>query len=47
MIPRPGDGKLRGGDPEVTGRHEAERYPYRPSRIVDSVAELAGELGSG
>jgi NagD protein len=23
----------------------AERFPYRPSRIVDSIAELVGELG--
>jgi NagD protein len=30
----------------VTTRAEAERYPYRPSRIVDSVAELADELGT-
>ena len=29
----------------VTGREEAERFPYRPSRIVDSVADLAAELG--
>jgi NagD protein len=29
----------------VTTRAEAERFPYRPSRIVDSVAELADELG--
>jgi len=28
----------------VTGRDQAERYPYRPSRIVDSVADLAAEL---
>jgi NagD protein len=28
----------------VTTREEAERYPYRASRIVDSVAELLGEL---
>src|SRR5690242_19107800 len=28
-----------------TRREEAERFPYRPSRIVDSVADLAGELG--
>jgi NagD protein len=26
----------------VTTRVEAERYPYRPSRIVDSIADLAG-----
>jgi 5'-nucleotidase len=29
----------------VTTRGEAERFPYRPSRIVDSVADIAGELG--
>jgi NagD protein len=28
----------------VTGRHEAERYPYRPSRILDSVADLVAEV---
>ena len=28
----------------VTTREQAERYPYRASRIVDSVAELVGEL---
>jgi NagD protein len=28
-----------------TRREEAERFPYRPSRIVDSVADLVGELG--
>jgi NagD protein len=27
-----------------TSRDEAERYPYRPSRIVDSVADLVDEL---
>ncbi|MBV8256668.1 MAG: HAD family hydrolase [Actinobacteria bacterium] len=27
-----------------TSRGEAERYPYRPSRIVDSVADLVDEL---
>ena len=27
-----------------TVRAEAERYPYRPSRIVDSIAELVEEL---
>jgi len=26
-------------------REEAERYPYRASRIVDSVADLVDELG--
>jgi NagD protein len=28
----------------VSGRDDAERYPYRPSRIVPSVAQLADEL---
>jgi NagD protein len=28
----------------VTGRHDTERFPYRPSRIVDSVADLVHEL---
>ena len=28
-----------------TGRAEAERFPYRPSRIVDSIADLVDELG--
>src|SRR3954465_9330435 len=28
----------------VTTRAEAERFPFRPSRIVDSVADLAAEL---
>ena len=28
----------------VTTRAEAERYPYRASRIVDSVADIADEL---
>ena len=28
----------------VTARGDAERHPYRPSRIVDSVAELVDEL---
>jgi NagD protein len=28
----------------VTSRAEAERHPYRPSRIVESVAELLAEL---
>jgi NagD protein len=30
----------------VTTRSEAERFPYRASRIVDSVADLVEELGS-
>jgi NagD protein len=29
----------------LTTRAEAERFPYRPSRIVDSVADLVAELG--
>ena len=29
----------------VTTLAEAERFPYRASRILDSVAELTGELG--
>jgi NagD protein len=29
----------------VTTRGEAERHPYRPSRIVDSIADLIDELG--
>jgi NagD protein len=29
----------------VTTREEAERFPYRASRIVDSVADLVDELG--
>ena len=28
-----------------TKRAEAERFPYRPSRIVDSIADLIDELG--
>jgi NagD protein len=28
-----------------TQREEAERFPYRPSRIVDSIADLVDELG--
>ena len=28
-----------------TTREEAERFPYRPSRIVDSIADLIEELG--
>ncbi len=28
-----------------TAREEAERFPYRPSRIVDSIADLVAELG--
>ncbi len=29
----------------VTAREESERFPYRPSRTLESVAELADELG--
>jgi NagD protein len=29
----------------VTTRDEAERFPYRPARIVDSVADLVDEIG--
>jgi len=29
----------------LTTREDAERHPYRPSRIVDSVADLVEELG--
>jgi NagD protein len=29
----------------LTSREEAGRYPYLPSRIVDSVADLMGDLG--
>jgi NagD protein len=29
----------------ITSRDEAERFPYRPSRIVDSIADLIAELG--
>jgi NagD protein len=29
----------------VTSRADAERHPYRPARIVESIAELVGELG--
>ena len=28
----------------ISTRQEAERYPYRPSRIIDSVADLIDEL---
>ena len=28
----------------ISGRDEVERYPFRPSRILDSVADLMGEL---
>jgi NagD protein len=29
----------------VTTREHAERFPYRALRIVDSVADLVGEIG--
>jgi 5'-nucleotidase len=29
----------------ITSRDETERFPYRPSRIVDSIADLIDELG--
>ena len=29
----------------VTARADAERHPYRPSRIIESIAELVDELG--
>jgi len=29
----------------VTEAEETERFPYRPTRIVDSVADLVAELG--
>jgi NagD protein len=28
----------------LTTLEEAERYPYRASRVVDSIADLIGEL---
>jgi NagD protein len=28
----------------VTAAHQIERFPYRPSRVVDSVADLVHEL---
>jgi NagD protein len=28
----------------VTGRRDAEQHPYRPARIVDSIAELVEDL---
>ncbi len=34
----------------ITQRHEVDRFPYRPSRVVDSVADLVDEIvvaGSG
>ncbi len=29
----------------VTGREDAERHPFRPARIVESVADLVADLG--
>jgi NagD protein len=29
----------------ITQQEETERYPFRPSRIVDSIADLIAELG--
>jgi NagD protein len=29
----------------ITSRSDADRFPYRPSRIVDSIADLVDELG--
>jgi NagD protein len=29
----------------ATTREEAERYPYRASRIVDSIADLVDDIG--
>jgi NagD protein len=31
----------------MTGRDQAERYPYRASRVVDSIADLLPELEKG
>jgi NagD protein len=28
----------------VTSRRDVDRFPYRPSRVVDSVADLLGEV---
>ncbi len=28
----------------ISTRAESERYPYRPSRVVDSVADLISEI---
>jgi NagD protein len=30
----------------VTGREDSERYPFRPSRIVESIADLVPTLGA-
>ena len=29
----------------ITARDEADRFPYRPTRVVDSVADLVGHAG--
>jgi NagD protein len=29
----------------LTGAAEAERYPYRASRVLDSIADLVDDLG--
>jgi NagD protein len=53
---QPGRDRARSGRPDagletilvlsgLTSREEAGRYPYLPSRIVDSVADLMGDLG--
>jgi NagD protein len=31
----------------ISSRADAERFPYRPSRIVDSVAQLEIDLALG
>jgi NagD protein len=28
----------------VTAKEQIDRFPYRPSRVIDSVADLIGEL---
>jgi NagD protein len=30
----------------VTSRRDVDRFPYRPSRIVESVADLVDEVGA-
>jgi 5'-nucleotidase len=30
----------------VTSREDVERFPYRPSRVVESVADLVDEVGA-
>jgi NagD protein len=29
----------------ITQRDEIDRFPYRPSRVVDSIADLVDEIG--